>query len=235
MLVKNKRPFIKGLVLAISFIGVLVVMFSPIFGGENALESADRLFNSISKGSTNFFPTLEKKVQKFEGKSFTANLRFAEDGSADKASKLLKAAGATVQQKGGDLAVSGHLAALLRAAIADSQVMFENNEDPLKKKYGVSGKEGLFVWWSCLRQMNKELTKQKNFKEAAVIREVVKKGVEVSYNFFGIESEAAATKIGVLSFAMVFYVIYTLWWGIAILSLFEGIGMQLKKAAKKEM
>lgn len=235
MIVKNKRSFIRGLVLAISFIGILVAMFSPLFEGENALQAADRLFNSISKGSTDFFPGLIAKVEEYNGKTFIANLRFAEDGSADKAAKIIKGAGATVQQNAGELAVSGDLGGTLRAALADSEAMFDNNEEKLKQKYGLSGKQALFIWWMCLKQMDKELTKQKSFKEAAVVSEVVKKGVEVAYNFFGIESEEARSKAGLLSFAMLFYVVYTLWWGMAVLALFEGVGMQLKKAVKKEV
>lgn len=235
MIVKNTRAFIKGLVLAITFLVVLITMFSPIFQGGNALEAADRLFNSISKGSTNFFPELAKKAGLYDGKAFTANLRFAEDGSAEKASKILKGAGATVHQNAGDLTVSGDLGGMLRAALADGEAMFANNEDPLEQKYGLSGKEALHVWWLSLRQIDKELTKQRSFKEAASVSEVVNKGIEVAYNFFGITSEPARTNAGVLTFTMVFYVIYTLWWGIAILSLFEGFGMQLKKAAKKEL
>ncbi len=59
MLVKNSKAFIKGLLLMVTFLIVLVLMFMPLFGGGdqprgNALEAADKLFNSIAKGSTNY-------------------------------------------------------------------------------------------------------------------------------------------------------------------------------------
>jgi hypothetical protein len=83
--------------------------------------------------------------------------------------------------------------------------------------------------------MDKDLKKQAKFKEAAFLGDVVKKGVEVGYNFYKIEPESASSKIGILSFSLIFYVVYTLWWGIAILFLFEGVGLQMKAGAKKEV
>ena len=65
--------------------------------------------------------------------------------------------------------------------------------------------------------------------------EVIKKGVEVAFNFYGIEPQSVVSKAGILSFALVFYVIYTLWWGVAIFFLFEGFGLQMKAGAKKEV
>jgi hypothetical protein len=58
--------------------------------------------------------------------------------------------------------------------------------------------------------------------------------VEVGYNFYGIEPESAASKAGTLTFDLVFYVIYTLWWGFAIFYLSEGMGLQMTKGKKSE-
>ncbi|MFH1114337.1 MAG: hypothetical protein V1792_10475 [Pseudomonadota bacterium] len=235
MFVRNKGAFVKGLVLAVSFAVVLVLMFLPLFSGENALEAADRLFNSISKGSTNFFSDLLKKNQAFKGVNVEVKLSFPSAPMAGTAAKILDAAGAKAQIDDAKLAVTGDLDRILAAALSDGAAMFENKDEPLRQKYGISGKEALYAWWYSLKQIDKDLTRQKRFKEAAFVSEVIKKGVEVGYNFFGIKSREARGSIGTLSFAMVFYVIYTLWWGIAVLFLFEGIGMQLKHAAKKEI
>jgi hypothetical protein len=63
----------------------------------------------------------------------------------------------------------------------------------------------------------------------------MKKGVEVGYNFYGIEPKKASSKAGILSFALIFYVIYTLWWGYAILYLFHGLGLEMKARVKREV
>ena len=234
-LIKNPSAFWKGICLMVTFLIVLAVIFSPIFQGKNALRAADRLFNSIAKGSTNYMPGLIKKAQVFAGTTFTAGLKFANEGIAQQASKILTKAGAQVGGKGNALTVSGDLGALLTQVLKDSTAMFANQDEVLKGKYGIAGKETLSTWWTVLKEMERDLTRQKKFKEAAFVSTVVKKGVEVGYNFFGIQPQTASQKAVWLSLSLVFYVIYTLWWGIAILLIFHGVGLEMKAGAKKEV
>ncbi|MBI4962546.1 MAG: hypothetical protein HY913_04655 [Desulfomonile tiedjei] len=236
MLVKDKGSFIKGLLLAITFLIVLVIMFLPYFGhGENALRAADRLFNSISKGSTNYFPDMLKKNKAYEGVKFDVSVKFKDQQSTQRASKLLTSAGAKATEEAGQLKITGDLGAVMGASLKDSEAMFNNRDAELQTKYGFPGREVLYSWWATFKEMDKDLKRQAKFKEAAFLGDVVKKGVEVGYNFFTIEPESASSKMGILSFSLIFYVIYTLWWGIAVLFLFEGIGLQMKAGAKKEV
>ena len=69
---------------------------------------------------------------------------------------------------------------------------------------------------------------QKKFKEAKIIDLVKTKAVETSYNYYGIEGQKITDRIGVVTFSLIFYVIYTLWYGFGIMYLFEGVGMQLE-------
>ena len=241
MLVKDKKAFGKGLLLMITFFIILALMFIPLMGGgtqprENALEAADRLFNAISKGSTNYMPDLLKKVGPYKGKSFTATIKLQDEQMAQKASKLLAAGGAQAKAEAGNqLAVSGDLGQVLEAAIKDSEAMFNNREGELSSRYGIPGKEALFVWWNVCKEVHRELYRAQRFKEGDLVTEVVQKGVEAGYNFFGIVPETVRSKVGILTFSLIFYVVYTLWWGVAILYIFEGLGLQLKAGAKKEV
>lgn len=235
MLVVEKRIFIKGLVLYVSFLVILFLMFSPLFNGENALKAADRLFNSISKGSTYYFPDLTKQNQAFLGKTFEVSIKLRNEDMAQKTQKVLASGGAQIIPSGSQLRITGDLGQVLAAALKDSDLMFHNKEAELSSRYGFGGKEALYVWWGALREIDRDLTRQNKFKEAAFVSNVVRRGVEVGYNFFGIVPESASSKMGILTFALVFYVIYTLWWGIAILYLFEGVGLQMKAGAKKEV
>jgi hypothetical protein len=61
------------------------------------------------------------------------------------------------------------------------------------------------------------------------------KGVEVAYNFFGIQPEKSSTKAGMLTFALLFYLLYTVWWGYAILFIFDGLGLKMTAVKKKEV
>ncbi len=235
MVVQNTRAFVKGLILLGSFVVVLVTMFSPIFNGRNALEEADELFNSISKGSVYFFPDLLKKNEAFKDTGYEVTLGFTTEELAAKAETVLSAAKVQTLRSGDKVTAKGNLGETLGGVIRDSEAMFANKDEALSKKYGLSGKEVLFVWWNTLKKTDSSLTKQKQFKQAAFVSEVNKKSVEVGYNFFSIESAQARSKAGILTFSMVFYVMYTLWYGVGILYLFEGFGMHLKAKPKKEI
>ena len=235
MIVKNKKQFTWGLTLAASFGVILVLMFSPIFHGENSLQAADRLFNSIAKGSTNYFPGILEKNKQFKDTTFEATLKLDDEEMAGKAGKLLAEAGVGSVVDGAEVKASGYLGQLVQAALQDSEAMFHNQEEAIAAKYGYPGKVVVYVWWSTFKSLDKEFKKQKMFAASSFLADVVKKGVEVGYNFSGIVPQKASTKAGILSFSLVFYVVYTLWWGYAILFLFEGVGMQMKKGAKKEV
>ncbi len=106
------------------------------------------------------------------------------------ASKLLTAGGAQAKAEAGNqLAVTGDLGRVLDAALKDSDAMFNNRDMELSSRYGIPGKEALFVWWSVLREMHKDLYRNQRFKEGDMVTEVVQKGVEAAYNFFGIVPE----------------------------------------------
>jgi hypothetical protein len=235
MIVKNKKQFVWGLTLGASFAVILLLMFSPLFHGENSLQAADRLFNSIAKGSTYYFPGLQEKNEHYKDVKFEVTLKLADEDMAGKATKLLAEAGVGVAVNSAEVKASGYMGQIVQAALQDSEAMFNNQEEAIAAKYGYPGKEVLYVWWSTFKSLDKELKKHKMFAEASFLADVVKKGVEVGYNFYGISPQKASTKAGILSFSLIFYVIYTLWWGYAILFLFEGVGMQMKKGAKKEV
>ncbi len=93
MLIKNKKEFAKGLLLAISFLVVLVAMFLPLFEGHNTFVAADNLFNSIAKGSTYYIGDLIKKSVAFNGQPFDVTIKLKDQEIADKAKKVFTTAG----------------------------------------------------------------------------------------------------------------------------------------------
>ena len=235
MLIKDRKNFIWGLFLAVSFAVVLALMFSPIFKGEDALRAADRLFNSIAKGSTNYFAELAQRNDKYMDTQFNVTLRLSDKEISTRARTLLTEVGVTTTGGDGSLMAAGSLGQLTKAALGDAEAMFHNQGKALTERYGYPGKETLFVWWKIFTTLEKELKRLKRFEEAAFVADVVKKGIEVGYNFYGIEPQKASARASILSFSLVFYVLYTLWWGMAIYFLFEGFGMQMKAGAKKEV
>ena len=76
--------------------------------------------------------------------------------------------------------------------------------------------------------MTKELKEQKQFKEADALAYVQAKAIETSYNYYGIEPQKLMDRLGVVIFSLVFYVVYTIWYGFAFMLMFEGWGMKLE-------
>jgi hypothetical protein len=235
MVEKSNKELMLGIVLGVSFLVVLVLMFSPLFRGENALQAADRLFNSIAKGSTYYIPDVMKRAERYQETKFEATIKLPDADFAAKAKKLLTEAGAECTGEGAELKSSGSLGALFQSALKDSAAMFQNKGSEISGKYGFQEKEVLLVWWRTFGLLEKDFRRQARFKEAAAVSEVMKKGVEVGYNFYGITPESAGSRWGILTLSLVFYVVYTLWWGMAIYFLFEGLGLKMTAGAKKEV
>ncbi len=75
MLVRNKKTFGVGIVLAISFLSVLFLIFTPVFDGKNGLVFSDDAFNKLAKGSSYFIPKVSKSVEKYNGKPLSASIK----------------------------------------------------------------------------------------------------------------------------------------------------------------
>jgi len=238
MLIRDKKHFTWGVLLTVSFFAALSYMFTPHFGdGHNAFEASDHMFNSIAKGSTYYLPEIMEEAKAFDGEMIEVTVLGENQESKDlmdEAAVVLGHSGAQVTPGAEGLTYSADLGALLGVALADSDAMFYNKGEDLESKYGMHPKVAMYVWWKVLQSTITELNVQKRFKEALFLKTAISKGVEVGYNFYGIEPESAASKAGTLTFDLVFYVIYTLWWGFAIFFLSEGIGLQMTKGKKSE-
>ncbi|MFZ2197126.1 MAG: hypothetical protein WAV13_05285 [Thermodesulfovibrionales bacterium] len=234
MLIRNKKPFNMGLVLAVSFFAVLLMIFSPIFGGENGLKFADSSFNRLSKGSSYFIPKVSKNVDKYVGKPFSVAIKLDKPQDVEQTAKLFTTAGVKVDVIDTELKLEGDLGGMLKSVLQDSDAMFKNDGKTVSERYGYDEKQVMKNWWAALGKIDKKLKKDKNIQEAKAVAEVTKKAVEPGYNFYKIEGEKVVDHAGMMSGLLVFYVAYTMWWGYAIFYLFDGIGLTMKKAKVKK-
>ncbi len=235
MVITEKKEFVIGAALAVTFFCTLAVMFSPIFGGGNAFKASDKLFNSIAKGSSYYIPKIVEEAGAFQGETFHVALALKAKDLAQNAGKLLTMAGATSSGSDARLEVSGDLGRVIKASLDDADAMFHNRGKEVGERYGLPEKEVLVAWWTIFKEAAKDLKRQEKFKEAAFLEDVMQKGIEVGYNFYGIAPEKASSKAGILGFALIFYIIYTLWWGYAILYMFHGLGLEMKASKKQEV
>jgi hypothetical protein len=227
-MIEKKKEFFGGLALLIGFIVVLVIIFSPVFKGQNGLEYLDALYNSISKGSAYYIPKVKAETEPFAGKSVTTTIEMADKNHTQQTAALFMKGDALVNISGTQLKIEGDLGKILANCLADADRMYMNDGQTISSKYGYNEKQVLFNWWQALKALNKDLTKQKQFKAASAVDMVATKAVETSYNYYRIEPQKISDRALFVFFSLVFYVVYTLWYGFAIMFMFEGWGMKLE-------
>jgi hypothetical protein len=71
------------------------------------------------------------------------------------------------------------------------------------------------------------LKKQKKVKQAQAVELVSKKAVETAYNYYQIAPQKIGDQWEIVIMSLLFYVVYIVWYGFAIMFMFEGWGMKL--------
>jgi hypothetical protein len=227
-MIADKKEFYGGLGLLIGFAVILAVIFSPVFKGQNGLEFLDDLYNSISKGSAYYIPKVKKEIETFAGKSVSVTISMADDVQTQQTAALFMKGDALVNVSGTQLKIEGDLAKILLNCLTDADSMYINDGQAVAARYSYNERQVLYNWWQALKAMNKDLTKQKQFKAASAVDMVATKAVETSYNYYRIEPQKISDRALFVIFSLVFYVVYTLCYGFAIMFMFEGWGMKLE-------
>jgi hypothetical protein len=230
-MIHNKKEFTGGLVLIVAFFIVLIAMFQPIFDGHNAMGYLDNLYNSISKGSAYYVDNLKEEAKTVSGYQVNVTMKMESEAQAADSVTLITAAGATATAQGKELTVSGDYLAILSASLEDADKMYHNDGAALKAKYPIyeskDDRQALYNWNKILSGLDKGLTEQEAFAEAKVAFNINAKVVETAYNYYSIVPEQIRDKAGIVIFSLVFYVVYTMWYGFGILFMFEGWGLKI--------
>lgn len=227
-MIAKKSKLYFGMVLMILFVAVFICIFMPLFDGKNGLEFLDNLYNSISKGSAYYIDAVRTDVQTIKAPEITVTLTMKSEVQAQQTVPLFMKAGAQVGRDGAHLTVTGNMVQVLNHCLDDAQFMYDNDGVSVSSKYGYAEKTVLYNWWSALKAMDFDLKQQKMFNAARIAETVNKKAVETAYNYYGIEGQKISERFGVVLFSLIFYVLYTLWYGFGIMYLFEGSGLQLE-------
>ena len=228
-MVTDKLKFYTGLVMLAVFAILLTLMFTPIFDGKNALQYLDGLYNSLSKGSANFILELQEESLEYIGTSTDVVIEMESEEQAEQTAMLYEKAGAEVVILGVELEVKGDLGQILGTSLDDADAMYYNDAETVTDRYGYDARQVLYNWWVSLEETNKALEDQNTFDDAKFVRSVNEKGIEPAYNYFGIEPDSVSSRIGVVIFSLVFYVIYTIWYGFALMFIVEGLGLKIRQ------
>jgi hypothetical protein len=227
-MIAKKGEFYSGAGMMAIFVVILIVIFMPVFNGHNGLNYLDSLYNSISKGSAYYIPGLKKEAQAYAGTQVKLTLAMKDETMARESSLLFQKGGALVNVSGTTLAVEGDLGNILAVCLDDADLMYHNKGSEVSAKYGYGERQVLYNWWAANNATENDLKRQKQFKAAKVVSTINQKAVETAYNYYRIEPQKIADRYGIVIFSLVFYVAYTLWYGFAIMFLFEGWGWRLE-------
>lgn len=231
-MIANKKEFNGGLVMMVGFWIVFAALLSPLYPGQdkkvNMLDYMDNMYNSISKKSAYYVPATQKNIEAYVGSTIELNIKTDATLSVERLTAMMQQAGMTVEAGDVDVKVSGDLGGMLSTILADADAMYANNGQAVSSKYGYNEKQVLFDWYNALKSMEKSLTKQEKFQESKILYQVRTKTVEPSYNYYGIEAQSIQEKAVLVICSLVGYVIYTMWFGFAILFMFEGWGLKLE-------
>ncbi len=227
MSVTKKKELGIGIFLMVTFIAVMIAIFMPLVDGGNMLNYLDNLYNSISKGSAYYIPKVEHLVEEHGSAAVTLNLKMADSNAARNTEQLFSKTGATTAVEENNLMVNGDIEAIFKACLEDAESAYHNRSEDLVARYGMEARPTLHAWWQALGAMEKDLNRQKLFAAAQLTHTVKAKTVECAYNYYGIKAQAINDRWGTVLFSLLFYVIYTVWYGYGIMYIFEGLGLEL--------
>jgi hypothetical protein len=227
-MIAKKGEFYTGAGMMAVFVVILIVMFMPVFKGHNGLDYLDSLYNSISKGSAYYIPAMQDEAKAYAGSNVKLTLTMQDETQARQTSLLFQKGGALVNASGATLSLDGDLGAILAVSLEDADLMYHNKGTAVSDKYGYDERQVLYNWWAAGNAMEKELKRQKQFKAAKIVATINKKAIETAYNYYRIEPQSISDRYGIVIFSLVFYVLYTLWYGFGIMFLFEGWGLRLE-------
>ena len=241
MFVHAKAPFLRGCLLLVSFFILFAIMLMPIMKDElgnhvTGLQYADNVFNELSKGSSYFIPGVRQNLKNVEGKDVQITVKLKKADLAPLAGMVLEKSGATdVRVEDGKVSFSGNLGLILTSATDDSDKLYNNDAAAVAQKY--DGEPALKVaaaWWYVLAPTIKELQKQHKIAESQVVDHVLRRAIEPGNNFYSVPAAKVSEHLMLMSAMLIFYVLYTLWYGFAIFELFEGLGLAMTKSKVKQ-
>jgi hypothetical protein len=228
-MIADKIKFYTGLSMLALFSIVLIVMFSPVFDGKNGMEYMDELFNSISKGSAYYIPDVQEESDTYMGTHIAATIKMTSEEQAGQTALLYEEAGAEVLISGAEIQINGDLGKILDACLKDADAMYHNNGELLTDQYGYNEKQVVYNWWKSLGEIKKSLDDKGMFDEAEMLTRANERAVEPAYNYYSIEAEDIGNKAGIVIFSLVFYVVYTIWYGFALMYILEGLGLKIRQ------
>jgi hypothetical protein len=123
---------------------------------------------------------------------------------------------------------------LCNTALADAELAFRNEDGSFLCDHGLHSHEVAYCWWVVFDGLSNRYVKENRGEEAEVTRFIAAKVMEPVYNFRGIEARNIRDNYMPLAGLLGFYILYTLWYGFAILLVMEGFGIRMTVVEGRE-
>lgn len=232
----TKQYRTRSIFLLSTFFIILVLIFMPLYpdlrpgSKTDGLTFMDNFFNSLSKDSAYFVPQEREKAKTFTGKTFDADLKYKSPVLAQQAAQVLSANGFSATAEDVNVKASGDFGQLLDAALNDADFMYQNQGDAIAGKYPpLDERSAVYAWHNTMSALGKVF--ERGGSETAAMLNATQsmnsKALEPSYNYYQVERKPVRQNLPLLILALVFYVVYTCWYGFGILYLFESMGVKL--------
>ncbi|MEW5763013.1 MAG: hypothetical protein AB1776_07415 [Bacillota bacterium] len=226
----DRRYLFLGIASLAVFAVVLIVFFLPLFGGRTGMQAADDLFNSLSKGSSYYIPAVARDAEMYRGREVSWKVKVEDEELGAAIARVFAAAGATAGTEAGKVTVSGDMGRLAVAAAADADALYKNETAGFEPKYGLDGRRAVYCWYKGFEALEKAARAEGKTDVANFAKKVMTKALEPAFNFAGIPAASFSERLGVALFLLVFYVVYTVWYGFGVMFIFEGLGISASKS-----
>lgn len=231
----HPRKFAIGLSGMLIFFLIFACGTSMHYNGSTALAWADNLFNQMAKDSADFHGDASKKVAKHAGEPVKIALKLPDGVQAEQFVAQLNANGARAAlESDGKLHVSGDLGVLSDAALEDAHDAYQNHGQLLAERYGSDAKTVTYQWWALFNGLSKQSLKQNDEPMVNYMQTMTTKVLEPAYNFHDIRAKSARGLALPVTLLLLFYVLYTVLYGLSIYYVFEGLGITITGFAKKQ-
>ena len=233
-IIMNPKAFWRGAIGLVLFTLLLIPLFAPVFDGRSGMEAADDLFNELSKGSADYIEETRAIAEQYRGTVVATTVRL-DDAERAPIRHILEHAGIRFEPQPIGLAIETDLGLLLETVLVDARDLFYLRDDEVEARHdGKPARHVVYRWHRFLLRLDDALTAEGRHSDARGVARMNNRAVEPSYNFAGIEPIRLADRIGITVFLLVFYVVYTVWYGVSILFVFEGLGITATKGLKQE-
>lgn len=226
----------RAIFLLSTFMVILVLIFMPLYpdlkpgSKTDGLTFMDNFFNALSKDSAYFIPEESKKVATFTGRTFEAELAYKDATLAQQAAQVLSVNGMTAILEDKHVKIGGDFGQLLKKALQDADLMYNNDGEAIAAKYqNLDAKTAIYAWHNTMGALGKSFEKMGTDKIAMMnaTQSISSKVLEPAYNYYQVERKPVRHNLPLLIFSLVFYVVYTCWYGFGILYFFESLGVKL--------